>query len=55
MIKMKCEICGKEIEKVFLDKIKGTYFRYGKKLKAVCSICQKKEKNLKERLMETNK
>ncbi|MCW1296520.1 MAG: hypothetical protein OH319_02465 [Candidatus Parvarchaeota archaeon] len=52
---MKCEICGREIEKVFLGKIKGTYFRFGKKLKAVCSNCQKSEKNLKEKLGEIHK
>jgi len=38
---MKCDNCGRDIEKIFLDKILGTYKREGKKLKAICSNCQK--------------
>ena len=44
---VKCEICGKKIEKTFLDKISGTYI----KKKAVCSDCQKEYKDkLKEKI-----
>lgn len=41
---MKCFKCNKEIETLFLGKIRGTYIREGKKLKAVCNECQNKEK-----------
>jgi len=39
---MKCFKCNKEIETTFLGKIKGTYIREGKKLKAICNECQNK-------------
>lgn len=38
----KCEICDDKVETLFLGKIYGTYIRKGKKLKAVCSSCQRK-------------
>lgn len=41
---VKCEICKEKIEETFLDKIKGTYFKKGKKLKPVCQTCQKTKK-----------
>ena len=39
---VKCEKCNNKIEELFLGKIKGTYIKEGKKLKAICSNCQKK-------------
>ena len=39
---MKCDICKEKIEENFLNKIKGTYLGLGKKKKAVCQNCQKK-------------
>ncbi|MBC8495235.1 hypothetical protein H8D36_03720 [archaeon] len=40
---MKCDICGKKIEKTFLNKIVGSYMRNSKhKKKVVCPECQKK-------------
>ena len=39
---VKCDVCGEKIENLFLGKIAGTYLRKGKKLKAVCSNCQRK-------------
>ena len=38
---MKCEICGAEIKKGVMEKIKGTYIKKGRKLYPVCSQCQK--------------
>jgi len=40
----KCALCGKLIEKTFLGKIKGTYYRK----KPICSECQKTK--LKEKV-----
>ncbi|MBS3153135.1 hypothetical protein J4426_01035 [Candidatus Woesearchaeota archaeon] len=39
---VKCEVCKSEIEKTFLNKIKGTYMRIGKKQKIICNTCQSK-------------
>jgi len=40
---MKCEICKKNIEKTFLNKIVGTYVKDKKgKKHNVCPVCQKK-------------
>ena len=39
---VKCDICGDKAENLFLGKIKGTYIQKDKKLKAVCSGCQRK-------------
>jgi hypothetical protein len=40
---MKCEICNRKIEKIFLEKINGTYIKDSKgKLHVVCSDCQRK-------------
>jgi len=39
---MKCDKCGETIENTFLGKIRGTYLMDEKKLKALCSNCQKK-------------
>ncbi|HIH25457.1 hypothetical protein J4476_02280 [Candidatus Woesearchaeota archaeon] len=41
----KCTVCNEKIETTFLEKIRGTYIRKGKKLEAICSNCQKKLKN----------
>lgn len=43
---MKCDICKKEVGKVFLDKILGTYIRIDKKKHVVCSECQSRYKTL---------
>ena len=40
---VKCSICSEKVETTFLEKIKGTYKREGKKLDAICSNCQRKE------------
>ncbi len=38
---MKCAVCGKEIERTILNKIKGTYIKINSKKKIViCSKCQ---------------
>jgi len=49
---MKCEICGKKIETTFMNKIVGTYYKKGRKKKAVCPACQKanSEKEIREKL-----
>ena len=48
---MKCEICKKDIQEGFLNKIKGTYIKIDGKLKTVCNECQRKYKSkLKEEL-----
>jgi hypothetical protein len=40
----KCAACGKPIEIVFLEKIRGTYLRNSKgKRRAICGDCQKNE------------
>jgi len=46
---VKCDLCGKKIEETFLEKIKGTIIRRGKKFRYACSECQKK---YKDKLME---
>lgn len=48
---MKCEICKKKIEEIFLGKIVGSYIKDEKgKRHAVCSECQKKFKSKEELL-----
>lgn len=42
---MKCELCKKKVEELFLTKIKGTYVKIKGKKKIVCSECQKTHKN----------
>jgi len=42
---VKCEVCKEKVEETFLGKINGTFLRNGKKLRAVCSNCQKKLNN----------
>lgn len=53
---MKCDLCKKDIEETFLGKLKGTLVKINKQgrneIFYVCSECQKKEKNLKEKLKE---
>ncbi len=46
---VKCEICHEKIDVLFLGKIDGTYIKKDKKLKAVCSSCQRK---LKEKIKD---
>jgi len=42
---MKCEICKKKIEEIFLKKILGTYIKDKKgKKHTVCKDCQKEYK-----------
>jgi len=48
---MECSICGAEIKKGMLEKIKGTYIKKGGKLHPICSDCQKKgEDDAREKL-----
>ena len=42
---VKCDICGGKAENLFLGKIDGTFIKKDKKLKAVCSNCQRKLKD----------
>lgn len=51
---MKCSVCKKKIEKTFLDKIEGTFYKIKGKKKPVCSKCQKKysKSDIKEKLKE---
>ena len=42
IVKMKCSICGKKIEEIFLKKVIGTYIKDKKgKKHIVCANCQK--------------
>jgi len=45
---MKCDLCKKEIGKLFLSKIKGTYIKVDKKKHVVCSECQANFKTIEE-------
>lgn len=49
MSKEKCSICGKNIEKGFMDKIVGTIVKKKKDGKLnfqyICNFCQKEHKN----------
>ena len=48
---LECAVCGSEIKKGVMEKIRGTYINDGKKLRPVCSKCQKAgEAALKEKL-----
>jgi uncharacterized protein with PIN domain len=51
---MNCAICNSNIEETFLGKLKGTIIKKNEqgrnKIFYVCSECQRKEKNLKEKL-----
>ena len=50
---MKCAICKNRIEETFLKKILGTYIKNEKgKLMPVCSECQAKFENNKEKMFE---
>jgi len=51
---MKCAICSKNIETIFLNKIVGTMMRKNSKKHYVCADCQKKYKT-KEELLNTIK
>ena len=51
-LKMKCEICKKKIQEIFLNKILGTYLKDKKgKKHSVCFECQKTLKT-KEQILE---
>jgi len=53
---MKCEICRKEIESTFMNKLLGTYIKDGKgKKHTICFECQKKFNNDKVRILENIK
>lgn len=43
---LKCSICNEKIETTFLGKLIGTYVNK----KTVCNNCQKKYKDLKEKV-----
>lgn len=53
---MKCDLCGKEMEALFLDKFKGTVVKVnveGKnKIYNICSECQIKHKDIKSELIK---
>lgn len=50
---MKCEICKKTINQIFLKKIVGTYIKDAKgKKHTVCAECQKKFSSKKELLKQ---
>lgn len=50
---MKCEICGKKIAELFLNKIKGTIIKDEKhKKRYVCFECQKRLKDKEKILAE---
>ena len=52
---MKCEICRKEIEVTFMNKILGTYVKdKDGKQHTICFECQKKF-NTKEKILENIK
>ncbi len=42
---MKCDLCKKEIEGNFLNKIKGTFIKVDGKRKMVCNSCQSEHKD----------
>ncbi|MBI4140077.1 hypothetical protein HY483_03900 [Candidatus Woesearchaeota archaeon] len=45
----KCDICGQEVQKTFLDKILGTIIKDEKgKKHEICNSCQSKLKTSKE-------
>lgn len=53
-IKMKCEICKKQIAETFLKKLVGTYIFDAKhKKRMVCFECQSHFKNDKAKMLET--
>lgn len=50
---MKCELCKKQIEELFLKKIKGTYIKDSKgKKHLICFECQKNFENDKEAILK---
>jgi protein-arginine kinase activator protein McsA len=49
---MKCELCKKNIEEIFLKKIVGTVIKDEKgKKHYICAECQKKENNDKTTIL----
>jgi len=53
---MKCEICKKNIETTFMEKILGTYIKDDKgKKHPICFECQKKLSNDKTKILENIK
>ena len=54
-INMKCELCNKNVEELFLKKIKGTYVKDAKgKKHVICFECQKKLNDKKKILEKLN-
>ncbi|NQV09502.1 hypothetical protein HQ529_06665 [Candidatus Woesearchaeota archaeon] len=52
---MKCKSCGKKVEEIFLKKVLGTYMKDKKgKKHLVCSNCQKKFKNDKNKILTSS-
>ena len=43
MAKEKCYICGKDIERGFMNKIIGSTIKKNNKILYICNICQKEE------------
>jgi len=53
---MKCKICGEKIRTIFLNKILGTYIKdKSGKVVVVCSSCQKKLGNDREKILSEAK
>lgn len=49
---MKCKICNKKTEEIFLKKVMGTYIKDKKgKKHLVCANCQKEFNNDKEKIL----
>lgn len=53
---MKCSICKKEVEILYLEKVAGTYIKNekGKRL-LVCHVCQAEHENDKEAMLKAIK
>jgi hypothetical protein len=50
---MKCEMCKKDIETIFMGKILGTFLKDDKgKKHSICFECQKKSNNDKAKIAE---
>ena len=53
---MKCEICSKSVQMLFMEKIMGTYTKDSKgKKHVICFECQKNFNNDKAKILENIK
>ncbi len=46
MAKEKCNICGNEVKRGFMDKIIGTTVKENNKILYICNICQREKSEL---------